>query len=141
MSSLDHTALEGPHTNNWIDAIIHKHNLINIKLLRDVDLNLDHLNWLLNYTIPQPEMLLTCTLDALKLELPNHWPDCNIVMPLSLKHIFETVAWQQFNHAPVMWSHTMIASLANVDIRTPTTLAEQLHNIPRLLHHNKLARN
>ena len=92
-SSLDHTALEGPHTNNWIDAIIHKLNLINIKSLRDLHLNLDHLNLLLHCAISPQEKLFNRTLDALKLELPNHWPKHNTVLSLSLKHIFEAVAW------------------------------------------------
>ena len=85
-------------------------------------------------------MLFTRTLDALKLELPNHWPERNTVLPMSLKHIFEAIAWRHLNYTLATWSHTRIASLANVDIKTPTTLAEQLHDIPRLLHHNKTAR-
>ena len=43
-ASLDHTALEAPHANNWIDAIIHKLHLINVKSIEDLHLNLDHLN-------------------------------------------------------------------------------------------------
>ena len=83
MSSLDHTAREGPNTNNWI-----------IKPIGDLHLNLDHLNRLLNCAIPQQEMLFTRTLDALKRELPNHWPKRNTVLPMSFKHIFEAVAWR-----------------------------------------------
>ena len=34
----------------------------------------------------------------------------------------------------------MIVCLANIDIKTPTTPTQQLHNIPCLLHNNKPAR-
>ena len=89
---LDHTTLEKPQVDNWIDAIIYKLSLIDIKSLRDLHLNLVHLNWLLNNAIRRQDILFYRTLDSLKLELPNHWPDRNNIMPMSFKCIFKEFA-------------------------------------------------
>ena len=139
-TTLEHAALEAPHANNWINAIIHKLTLINIKSIAALNLNLDNVNQLLNGAIPRQEMLLTQTLKALTLELPNHWPERHTIAPRSLQHIFKAVAWRQFNYAPATWCYTMIPSLASVNITTTAALAKQLHNITRLVYHNKLAR-
>ena len=51
---LDHTTtLEEPQVDNRINAIIHKLSLIDIKLLRDLHLNLVQVNHFLNNTILQ----------------------------------------------------------------------------------------
>ena len=62
---LDHTTLEGLHAENWINAIIHKLSLIDVRSLQDLHLHIAHLHQLLNTAIPQQEMLFTCTLDSL----------------------------------------------------------------------------
>ena len=72
-ATLGHAALE-PQSNDWIDAIIHKLTLININSVKALHLNIANINNLLNNATPPQEMLFTRTLQALKRELPNHWP-------------------------------------------------------------------
>ena len=138
-ATLGHAALE-PQSNDWIDAIIHKLTLININSVEALHLNIANINNLLNDATPPQEMLFTRTLQALKLELPNHWPARQTSTSQSLQHIFEAVAWRQFNYAPTTWSHTMIASLASVNITTTAGLAQQLHNISHLFPQDETAR-